>query len=75
MSIRKEQLSDHPLQAATWKGADDGSECPEGNGRQTGRAHAKETVLPRLLRRCGSKRSSSRLDGPTPIETSEKYFE
>lgn len=72
MSIRKEQLSDHTLKTATWKGANDESECPEGNGRQTGRFHAKETMPPRLLRSCGSKRSLSCLDDLERIRVSDK---
>lgn len=52
MSTRKEQLSDHTLKTATWKGVNDEFECPEGNWRhgQTERFNAKDNKMPRLWR-------------------------
>lgn len=59
MNTRKEQLSDHTLNTATWKGLSDESECPDRNQRcgQTGRFNAKENMMPKLERGFRSDRS------------------
>lgn len=48
MSSRKEELSDHALKTATWKGGHDECECPKGNRTQgpTRRFNAKEISCP-----------------------------
>lgn len=72
MSIRKEQLSDHALKTATWKGVNDEFECPEGKQRQTGRFNAKGNMLPRLWRGCRSERSLSCLDDLERVRVGDK---
>lgn len=51
MSTRKEQLSDHPLKTATWKGVNEESECPgiQKHG-QAERFNTKDNKMPRLWR-------------------------
>lgn len=47
MSSRKEELSDHALKTATWKGGHDEFECSKGNWRQgQTRFNAKEISCP-----------------------------